>query len=304
MKKLIPAIVMLVVSAVVLSTASYAWFTTAENVSASGMQVTASAPASILIRGASNNTAWTAFSSQLNFADIYSGDDALLTPTSSWDGVTFYGPGAATDVAGGMDINTPISENTYYHDFQIELKNDSADTTVGIGIDSIVNNVSNAMKGAVRVAVVIGNPGESSDELTLTATTSNTKVYVYGDGTTNYAPTWVKYPVAADALGNVTYTGEVVGPLKNDWQNVTDDGAWATAAAGEAKTYDTFDTTIVTLNPQQYVRMTIRVWFEGQDASCISANAGSDANIAISFKITEKTAYVAPETTEEETEAP
>ena len=50
MKKLIPALVMLLVSAVVLSTASYAWFSTTDRVTAEGMKVTATAPASILMK--------------------------------------------------------------------------------------------------------------------------------------------------------------------------------------------------------------------------------------------------------------
>lgn len=48
-KKIIPALVMLLVSAVLLSTASYAWFSMNTQVTATGMQVTVQAPASLLI---------------------------------------------------------------------------------------------------------------------------------------------------------------------------------------------------------------------------------------------------------------
>ncbi|MGI6716577.1 MAG: hypothetical protein ACOX3X_05195 [Eubacteriales bacterium] len=48
-KKIIPALVMLLVSAVLLSTASYAWFSMNTQVTATGMSVTAKAPTSLLI---------------------------------------------------------------------------------------------------------------------------------------------------------------------------------------------------------------------------------------------------------------
>ena len=49
MRRLIPAIAMLLVSAVMLSTASFAWFTISNQAEVSGMQVTATAGSSLLI---------------------------------------------------------------------------------------------------------------------------------------------------------------------------------------------------------------------------------------------------------------
>lgn len=49
MRRLIPAIAMLLVSAVMLSTASFAWFTMSENATAGGMQVTAKASGTLII---------------------------------------------------------------------------------------------------------------------------------------------------------------------------------------------------------------------------------------------------------------
>ena len=48
-RKLIPAFAMLLVSAVLMSTASFAWFSMNENVTASGINVTATAPAALWI---------------------------------------------------------------------------------------------------------------------------------------------------------------------------------------------------------------------------------------------------------------
>ena len=49
MRRLIPAVAMLMVAAVMLSTASFAWFTMNDVVTASGMQVQAKAAGNLLI---------------------------------------------------------------------------------------------------------------------------------------------------------------------------------------------------------------------------------------------------------------
>lgn len=59
-KKIIPALVMLLVSAVLLSTASYAWFSMNNQVTATGMQVTATALTSLLISTTNANEGFAA----------------------------------------------------------------------------------------------------------------------------------------------------------------------------------------------------------------------------------------------------
>lgn len=54
-RKLIPALVMLLVSAVMMSTASYAWFSMNQSVEATGMSVTAMTPASLEIKAAESS---------------------------------------------------------------------------------------------------------------------------------------------------------------------------------------------------------------------------------------------------------
>lgn len=57
-RKLIPAVVMLLVSAVLMSTASFAWFSMNDEVTATGMDVTATTPASLEIAATSSGE-WT-----------------------------------------------------------------------------------------------------------------------------------------------------------------------------------------------------------------------------------------------------
>ena len=289
MKKLIPAIVMLLVSAVVLSTASYAWFTTSTAVSADGMQVTATAPSSILIRGKADATNWTAYSNVLNFGDIYA--STKLTPASSANGVNFYAPANAYDAAGAMDYMTDISAvsgpNTYYVDFQVDLKNDSVNHIVDIGVQNITNSLTNsAMKNALRVAIIVGTPRAQDAELPAdpVASTTNTTVYTV----TGYTEDWVN--VASKGTNdNLVYTTPAEGPIESAIavdEDTTYD-AWKTVAIGDTDWAATaYDTVIIEdLQPQQSVQVTIRVWFEGQDAACVSANAGASANLSVQFGI-------------------
>ena len=66
MRKMIPAIAMLLVSAVMLTTASYAWFTISTDASAVGMSVKAEAASSMLITKALGLADWQAANGQVD----------------------------------------------------------------------------------------------------------------------------------------------------------------------------------------------------------------------------------------------
>ena len=67
MRRLIPAIAMLLVSAVMLSTASFAWFTMSTHATAGGMKVQATASSSLLIAGANTEEAFLTASGEYTF---------------------------------------------------------------------------------------------------------------------------------------------------------------------------------------------------------------------------------------------
>lgn len=291
MKKLIPAIVMLLVSAVVLSTASYAWFTTSNTTNVSGMSVTAQAPSSILIRGISSKTDagaanWTQFGSQINFADSMAAVD--LMPTSSADGKAFFTPLKASDTAGGMDLNTPINEDdANYVEYNIELKNDAAAydssdatyTAAKIALQSLTGS-ENSLKGAVRVAILVSNTTGASTTTVPADTDCTSFVYMLDLATST---TYVMYPEAGDA-GNTKYENRATGALATEWDD-SSATAFVDAAKGVSVDFADAEDVLVTLAPQQCVQMKIRIWFEGQDAACVSANSGQGSDIGLVFVI-------------------
>ncbi len=124
MRKLIPALAMLVLSAVMMSTASYAWFSQASNVTASGMEVAAVASGGLIINTTNNSAIFTGSST----VSLSAATGSPLTPAS------YNGTGNAankwwtaisdTQNVGAADANqiTVLSENStgdYYIDYTV-----------------------------------------------------------------------------------------------------------------------------------------------------------------------------------------
>ena len=104
MKKLIPAMCLLLVSAVLMGTSTFAWFTMNTTVTASGMQVNAVVPKSLVISDASNGN----YSASHDFE---MGTAQSLYPVSTDDTQNWYAPsgliGNKIDpTTGAADLNT------------------------------------------------------------------------------------------------------------------------------------------------------------------------------------------------------
>ena len=103
MRRLIPAIAMLLVSAVMLSTASFAWFTMSTEAKATGMQVTATAGSSLLILNKDDGVTVNNFLTAGGTAEFSAEED--LEPATHMDGyanllATVENP-SEVDVAAG-----------------------------------------------------------------------------------------------------------------------------------------------------------------------------------------------------------
>lgn len=208
MKKLLPAISLLLISAVLLSTASYAWFSMNTTVTATGMQVTANAPTSLLI---STTNATTDFGSTVALENDTEDAATMFSPVAyagiaaSWYQLTAKGMadidenGRAnnfTEVSDGAETSAFISEkigtdavytgaNTMvYHD-QIWLKVEGENSQTVTATAAYVSNptVTDKIKDAMHVVFVINgavvdtiNMGGTDQKLTtktLTTLTAN-----------------------------------------------------------------------------------------------------------------------------------
>ena len=257
--KLIPAIIMLIVAAITMSTASYAWFTMSNRVEVAGINLSVVAPTNILIREKDKGAAF-ANSVALDSTSLGFGK---LMHASSTKGLEFFTI-SETDAreanpATGALSGTPtlVSATTsaaglvdgYYVDFQLELVNTGGEE-VDVGLDNLVitgvtTSAADSLDiiNAVRIAILDEDKTENLATADSIFAKDLTPAYAYVDENTTSPTT----PIASQ-------TTTALLTLEAD---------------GVAKTDAPEGTTIIT----------VRVWIEGQDADCITANAGASFNI-------------------------
>ena len=251
--KLVPAIIMLIVAAITMSTASYAWFTMSNRVEVTGINLSVVAPTNLLIRekGIGNFT---------NSITVAANPSGKLSHASSEKGEVMFtveNPIANVKPDGTLKADTNIVTTTtpvastdgYYVDFEFELIN-TGSTVATIGLNNLQINVGTTsvaggdVVDAVRFAILEGGTtsrgvfGMVPENLT-----------VYGAaGTAIAAGSQTVISSTATSMFTVLANG-VISPLANQKD------------------------------------ITVRIWIEGQDPDCVSLNAGSSFNISFDLVV-------------------
>lgn len=278
MKKIIPSICMLLVTAVLMGTSTYAWFSMNRVVKATGMQVTASTSANLII----SETDITNFSTVDAF-DINFNDDAVasLAPVSSKDGKDFYtttsqaqgnGNYAVKDGAVFTSVTAGSESPKYYY---------AKDVYIG------VKGVSDLGSLKVEPTVTANKKGESGD-------TSKKDIYSALRFAVYYT---TRTESAADVKNNsLVFAGDLTA--RSGWNPVVKAGTLGTTT----DLTEVGSTTAVTagtgieipsltaLTHEVSYKITIVFWLDGQDTAC-TANNANIANInltgvTIDFKFT------------------
>ncbi|MGN0494036.1 MAG: hypothetical protein ACI4F7_10345 [Acutalibacteraceae bacterium] len=260
MRKLIPALAMLLVSAVVLSSASFAWFTMSRQVTAQGMNVTVTAPNNLMIKEKVKNDD--------TYAEINSQEaqNIVLVPASTTNGKNFYqiDEGSAVNPSTGAlygngetghdqtklvagNVASDGTEGAYY-DFKYTIKSDGGQT-VNVVVSKVTATLKNDPAGElsvkpVRIAVM------KSDESGIHLFNPNAGVH--------------------------HTTGKAVKELDLNGYPTIDTVTYTTPA-----TSNTDSNFIVTLTDSAPTAdIIIRVWYEGEDTDCI-VSKGAKANFDI-----------------------
>lgn len=249
MKKLIPALALLLVSAVMLGTSSFAWFSMNTEVTATGMSVTAQAPTSLLI---SNTNASTGFGSSVTLANDVATPDAAFVPVAYAGACTgFYkltseamkkvnengrvadfsevADGSAASAFTSAEIATDTAayadgSKSVYHD-QVWLKVEGEKNQVVTATAQYTNSPSETIKAAMHVVFVIngavvatcdmgGDSGSgvtTSTLATLTANAAATQVDIYYFLSGNDTDC-KNSNITADALLNIDITFNAADP--------------------------------------------------------------------------------------------
>lgn len=320
LRKLIPAVAMLAASAVMLSTATYAWFTMNKEVQLTGLNMSATAADGIEISLASvtgddnkitfsddtgtyfkdghplDTEAEKGWKSTVAVANYYS-DIGKLKPASSVDGKTLF---YATDASGNGKIANNFKAITLGADTMAQLTGQST------------FSASNTVVGST------GNAGYYVDipvhiRTSKTKTESETEGNIYykmiinnnkPDGAAeNYDEINILYKAVRiafiDSNNNVTGIYACDDGYYNPGQAVKSESGESTRGPVTVKTASvTSDTTIpdgVGTNSgliipyadgagnYGHLDFTIRVWLEGESTSCYDATAGQEWNISFAF---------------------
>lgn len=193
-RKLIPAIAMLLVSAVMMSTASFAWFTMNSKVEATGISMTAVAPASLWIAqetADSSEPAWLSAIALVNENTDTNGSGYLYLPVTpkADTAMEFETVKDATKVningQAPQDAEMVDSNSYYMDDFLLKLDGqtgDKSNVTVKAAVSLPTGNatVDTADKiwDALRVAFVIGGEIKATlDFSTLNAAGASTLTF-------------------------------------------------------------------------------------------------------------------------------
>lgn len=167
-RKLIPAFVMLIVSAIMLSTASYAWFANSTSVNATGMTVKANTDVKFLEISTSNDSGWA------SFVTLTATDEDLDLVTAkvsenkevTWHTGTAALPTAPTVNDTGLvsvpNIKDPDANLALIQTLYVRMSNEQA-TLSNLVITGVeVTNGTSTLSPTLRVLVIAKN---SEDEV-------------------------------------------------------------------------------------------------------------------------------------------
>jgi hypothetical protein len=259
-KKLIPAVGMLAVSASMLATSTYAWFTMNKEVRVTGMEVKTQVGDSLLIATSSYGTGKAADSTFQN--GLHQAVYGLVNPVSTINGSdgSFYytydanadgSKSAATDViaynAVGSSDSFTVGSTTYkaYLDYVFEIKaintNSSAQYLNLTGLNLLYDGQQLSDEHAYRVAIFSQNLTAAGATTYVAATTGSAASKIF-------APTGFAY-FGSTAVSSTTEKA-AVSPTVND------------ASAGWSKQ--------IAANSTDYTKITVRLWLEGEDNTCFS----------------------------------
>ena len=316
LKKLIPAVAMLATSAVMLSTATYAWFTMNKEVKMTGLKMTATTGEGIEISLAAldsnnnitfsgatydgnhptDNTSELGWKSSVAVGQYYK-TIGKLKPASSEDGKAFYDATDATNKGKTATTFTSVTlgdaamaDLTTYSTLAAEnttvIADDTADSS-GYYVDIPVHIRTTKVK----------SDAESSGELYCkliikNATDANASAELYK------AIRVAFIPFAGDASSSTKifgfddayYSSQVVGTSGTltastgivNKGSVTDTDTFATNAGMQSGLILPY---AEEGGKYGHLDFYVRVWLEGQSESCFDDNAGQSWNIDLAFSL-------------------
>ncbi len=289
MRKMIPAVIMLLISAMLVGTSTYAWFSMNKTVTVTGMTVKAKGTDNVMIADTNSESAFAYGLNQTRTGN--------LQPASSIDGVDYFYTTLTNVKADGTVRNATYTQYA-------EATTSAANTTSGKAyIDTAFNTNYGVTSPAAATEVYAyidysfyikaTNAAETAQNLRLSrcnllynnaaiaSTAKAWRVAVFAKSTT--AGSTVSDEVAVGnlksilALSEAAYftTGQAVDDAPSTLAAVTSFGSAATLASINAGT-------------TAYYKVTVRLWLEGEDTTCKNetfASLTKDWSLDLAFSL-------------------
>lgn len=263
-KQMGAAIAMVLVAAVALGSATFAWFVSNNAVTATGVDVTTTSSVPNLYITSVGQTSGTMTAAEKNPTKIYpisTPDAEHFFETLHWTSGTEHAVADKYQVALDHEPG-----KTNYADYTFKLGVTNGKMNVFFDSSNAVSNLhaSAAMGTAGRFAVKVGDDGQWL--MFMVPGTATNKGYYTDQNAVDGKENWVKD--VATGVEPATYLkfADYSGSVNEKGQAVAGKNKLATIESGTDKE----------------VTVTVRVWYEGCDKDCVSENAGSGIANAIS----------------------
>lgn len=289
----ISAIAMLIVSAIVLTSATYAWFSMAKRVEVESMELNVTSPEGIQI---SANT--SAFTTKLTVDDIKGASSTRFTayegninnvpetvkPSSSTFATSGFLPkffdGSIND-QGKMDVYAREDVGSGFVAFDLFIKVKAA-TTVKFGSSTVTCDANTELPTAMRIALVkCGTVAEKADAATIKSVLPGNAL----GSKVIYEPDASLHTAAATALG-ASGVMETKG-IQTAGLNIATNKPFTNTISGAA-----INATIATVAKDAKIdvnagitRMRVYMWMEGNDVDCANDVAGATINFNLVLEI-------------------
>lgn len=306
----VSAIAMLIVSAIVLTSSTFAWFSMSKEASVESMNLTVSSPEGIQI--SANASAWTA---SLTVDEIFDTDDQTTSRYDAYEGnnnlypadlipvsSAFAGADSATGYAdffkaslndSGKASITAVTQSKDSQDaagliaFDLFFKVAEAQT-VKFGASTFTDNSNSKILSALRVAfsplgtVAIGATPDEATALNSFTASSN---IVYEVDSINRSDDAAALGISAGAMTTrALYRG--AGNNNLNTTNGVIVGSGNDVAVSGTQVADTADASAKVFNLKAGItKMRVYIWVEGQDVDCLNSVAGAALTANLKFTI-------------------
>ncbi|MBO4284402.1 MAG: hypothetical protein J5958_07255 [Clostridia bacterium] len=296
MKKLIPALALLLVSAVLLATSSFAWFSMNTTVTVTGMEVSTKVGSNLQI--ATTNTE-ALYTNGLNQAR-----SAVLEPVSTVDGETFFWHDTTNNVLGSGNstdqVYTEYDEDTALANAGAGKTNYDDDFVAAYGFIPTITT-SNVAYGYVDYSFFLKatNAKNVAQKLSLTrcnltykggaiGTEKAWRVAVFADATTAGTDAAADSSIA-EAANLIT----ILAPASATYfeSGKAADSASTRDDVTNLSTAATIDGTVAA-GTTVYYQIVVRLWLEGEDTTCNNntfASLTDDYRLDLQFSISDAT---------------